>query len=161
VAAEPETGLITDCEMTMAAGKDNTDAAVGVKMTNGTGSTEPADNPTTGDRPAAESPAEESAAGADTAATSAETATVLSLLVAYLDAVAAASRDRAVRLRSGLGRGLVRRRANPPAARAGGRTQAARPARRADAERERLLAVAEERARIARDCTTPPVTRSA
>jgi signal transduction histidine kinase len=30
-----------------------------------------------------------------------------------------------------------------------------------EAERERLLAVAEERARIARDCTTPPVTQSA
>ena len=34
VAAEPDTGLITDCEMTMATGEDNTDAAVGVKMAN-------------------------------------------------------------------------------------------------------------------------------
>jgi IS5 family transposase len=32
VATEPDTGLITDCEMTMATGQDNTDAAVGVKM---------------------------------------------------------------------------------------------------------------------------------
>jgi hypothetical protein len=32
VAAEPETGLITDCEMTMAAGKGSTDADNGVKM---------------------------------------------------------------------------------------------------------------------------------
>jgi transposase len=32
LAAEPDTGLITDCEMTMATGQANTDAAVGVKM---------------------------------------------------------------------------------------------------------------------------------
>lgn len=32
LAAEPDTGLITECEMTMATGEDNTDAAVGVKM---------------------------------------------------------------------------------------------------------------------------------
>ena len=32
VAAEPETGLITDCEMTMAAGDGSTDAENGVKM---------------------------------------------------------------------------------------------------------------------------------
>ena len=32
VAAEPETGLITDCEMTMAAGEGSTDAGNGVKM---------------------------------------------------------------------------------------------------------------------------------
>jgi hypothetical protein len=32
LAAEPDTGLITDCEMTMATGEANTDAAVGVKM---------------------------------------------------------------------------------------------------------------------------------
>ncbi|HXZ75243.1 MAG TPA: IS1182 family transposase [Streptosporangiaceae bacterium] len=32
VAAEPETGLITDCEMTMAAGQGSTDAENGVKM---------------------------------------------------------------------------------------------------------------------------------
>lgn len=32
MAAEPETGLITDCEMTMATGQDNTDAAMGVRM---------------------------------------------------------------------------------------------------------------------------------
>ena len=32
LAAEPETGLITDAEMTMASGEDNTDAAVGVRM---------------------------------------------------------------------------------------------------------------------------------
>jgi DDE family transposase/transposase-like protein DUF772 len=32
VAAEPETGLITDCEMTMAAGEGSTDAENGVKM---------------------------------------------------------------------------------------------------------------------------------
>jgi hypothetical protein len=32
VAAEPESGLITDCEMTMAAGEDSTDAENGVKM---------------------------------------------------------------------------------------------------------------------------------
>ena len=32
VAAEPETGLITDCEMTMAAGPGSTDAENGVKM---------------------------------------------------------------------------------------------------------------------------------
>ena len=31
-AAEPETGLITDCEMTMAAGEDSSDAENGVKM---------------------------------------------------------------------------------------------------------------------------------
>lgn len=34
LACEPETGLITDCEMTMATGEANTDAAVGVKMAN-------------------------------------------------------------------------------------------------------------------------------
>jgi hypothetical protein len=33
VAAEPETGLVTDCEMTMAAGPGSTDAENGVKMT--------------------------------------------------------------------------------------------------------------------------------
>ncbi len=32
VATEPDTGLVTDCEMTMATGEDNTDAAMGVKM---------------------------------------------------------------------------------------------------------------------------------
>ncbi len=32
LASEPNTGLITDCEMTMATGEANTDAAVGVKM---------------------------------------------------------------------------------------------------------------------------------
>jgi hypothetical protein len=32
VAAEPETGLVTDCEMTMAAGEGGTDAENGVKM---------------------------------------------------------------------------------------------------------------------------------
>ena len=32
MAAEPETGLITDCEMTMAAGPGSTDAENGVKM---------------------------------------------------------------------------------------------------------------------------------
>ena len=32
VAAEPETGLITDCEMTMAAGPGSADAENGVKM---------------------------------------------------------------------------------------------------------------------------------
>src|SRR5450755_219717 len=32
LATEPDTGLITDCEMTMATGGVNTDAAVGVKM---------------------------------------------------------------------------------------------------------------------------------
>ncbi|MGH3125671.1 MAG: transposase, partial [Streptosporangiaceae bacterium] len=32
VAAEPETGLVTDCEMTMAAGQGSTDAENGVKM---------------------------------------------------------------------------------------------------------------------------------
>jgi len=32
VAAEPETGLVTDCEMTMAAGQGSTDADNGVKM---------------------------------------------------------------------------------------------------------------------------------
>ncbi len=32
VAAEPDTGLITDCEMTMAAGEGSTDAENGVKM---------------------------------------------------------------------------------------------------------------------------------
>src|SRR6266705_1239969 len=32
VAAEPGTGLITDCEMTMAAGEGSTDAENGVKM---------------------------------------------------------------------------------------------------------------------------------
>jgi hypothetical protein len=32
VACEPDSGLITDCEMTMATGEDNTDAAVGVTM---------------------------------------------------------------------------------------------------------------------------------
>jgi hypothetical protein len=34
LASEPETGLVTDCEMTMATGEANTDAAVGVKMAN-------------------------------------------------------------------------------------------------------------------------------
>src|SRR6266545_4660816 len=34
MAAEPDTGLITDCEMTMATGEDNTDAAMGVTMAN-------------------------------------------------------------------------------------------------------------------------------
>jgi hypothetical protein len=34
VATEPETGLVTDAEMTMAVGEANTDAAVGVKMAN-------------------------------------------------------------------------------------------------------------------------------
>jgi Transposase DDE domain/Transposase domain (DUF772) len=34
VATEPETGLITDAEMTMATGEDHTDAAVGVRMAN-------------------------------------------------------------------------------------------------------------------------------
>lgn len=34
VATEPDTGLITDCEMTMATGEANTDAAVGVRMAN-------------------------------------------------------------------------------------------------------------------------------
>src|SRR6266511_1196331 len=34
MAAEPDTGLITDCQMTMATGEDNTDAAMGVKMAN-------------------------------------------------------------------------------------------------------------------------------
>ena len=32
LATEPDTGLITDCEMTMATGEDNTDARVGVRM---------------------------------------------------------------------------------------------------------------------------------
>src|SRR6266508_1396117 len=32
LAGEPDTGLITDCEMTMATGQANTDATVGVKM---------------------------------------------------------------------------------------------------------------------------------
>ena len=32
LATEPETGLITDAEMTMATGEANTDAAMGVKM---------------------------------------------------------------------------------------------------------------------------------
>jgi hypothetical protein len=32
LATEPDTGLITDCEMTMTTGQANTDAAVGVKM---------------------------------------------------------------------------------------------------------------------------------
>jgi hypothetical protein len=32
LAAEPDTGLITDCEMTMATGPDNTDAAMGVTL---------------------------------------------------------------------------------------------------------------------------------
>ena len=35
VAAEPDTGLITDCEMTMAAGEGSTDAENGVKMASG------------------------------------------------------------------------------------------------------------------------------
>src|SRR6266498_1111136 len=34
MAAEPDAGLITDCEMTMATGEDNTDAAMGVTMAN-------------------------------------------------------------------------------------------------------------------------------
>src|SRR6266498_907217 len=34
LATEPDTGLITDCEMTMTTGEANTDAAVGVKMAN-------------------------------------------------------------------------------------------------------------------------------
>ena len=32
VATEPDTGLITDCEMTMATGQENTDAAMGVTL---------------------------------------------------------------------------------------------------------------------------------
>jgi hypothetical protein len=32
VAAEPENGLVTDCEMTVAAGPGSTDAENGVKM---------------------------------------------------------------------------------------------------------------------------------
>lgn len=45
LAAEPDTGLITEFEMTMATGQDNTDAAVGVKMAGRDGfhpTTEPA-----------------------------------------------------------------------------------------------------------------------
>ena len=38
VAAEPETGLITDCAMTMAAGEGSTDAENGVRMAGATGS---------------------------------------------------------------------------------------------------------------------------
>ncbi len=34
LATEPDTGLITDCEMTMTTGEANTDAAMGVKMAN-------------------------------------------------------------------------------------------------------------------------------
>lgn len=34
LAAEPDTGLITDCELTMATGQDNTDAAMGVTLAN-------------------------------------------------------------------------------------------------------------------------------
>src|SRR5207249_2766178 len=32
LAAEPDTGLVTDCEMTMAPGQDNADAAMGVTL---------------------------------------------------------------------------------------------------------------------------------
>lgn len=34
VVSEPDTGLITDCEMTMATGEENTDASMGVRMAN-------------------------------------------------------------------------------------------------------------------------------
>ena len=34
IASEPDTGLITDCEITMATGEDNTDASMGVRMAN-------------------------------------------------------------------------------------------------------------------------------
>ena len=34
LVAEPDTGLITDCELTMATGQDNTDAAMGVTLAN-------------------------------------------------------------------------------------------------------------------------------
>jgi hypothetical protein len=62
VAAEPETGLITDCEMTMAAGEGSTDAENGVKMadrdrfTGTPGSTGPGQEP---DAPAVAGTAEE------------------------------------------------------------------------------------------------------
>jgi hypothetical protein len=46
VATEPDTGLITDAEMTMATGGDNTDAAVGVRMGGLTGSTRETTRPT-------------------------------------------------------------------------------------------------------------------
>jgi Transposase DDE domain len=54
VAAEPDTGLITDCEMTMATGEDNTDAAMGVTMIHRDRfTTDDADEPsTTTERPA-------------------------------------------------------------------------------------------------------------
>jgi IS5 family transposase len=53
VAAEPETGLVTDCEMTMAAGEGSTDAENGVKMAcrdrfAGDGADIPADDPQAG-----------------------------------------------------------------------------------------------------------------
>jgi hypothetical protein len=58
VAAEPQTGLITDCEMTMAAGPGSTDAENGVKMagrdrfTGTPGGTGPAGDPAEPDAPA-------------------------------------------------------------------------------------------------------------
>src|SRR6266540_7375917 len=59
MAAEPDTGLITDCQMTMATGEDNTDAAIGVKMAN-------RDHPTTTTTDT-DTDTETTAAAADTA----------------------------------------------------------------------------------------------
>jgi transposase len=66
LAAEPETGLITDCEMTMATGEANTDAAVGVKMAHRDRFSESVTEDTTEDSDAA--------GQADTAAHTASTA---------------------------------------------------------------------------------------
>jgi hypothetical protein len=54
VAAEPETGLITDCEMTMAAGEGSTDAENGVKMAARDRFRGPADDTQPGPGPQAE-----------------------------------------------------------------------------------------------------------
>jgi hypothetical protein len=58
VAAEPETGLITDCEMTMAAGPGSTDAENGVKMAarDRFGGTAEAAEPGPGPRPETDAP---------------------------------------------------------------------------------------------------------
>ena len=48
LASEPTTGLVTDCEMTMATGEANTDAAVGVTMADRDRFSEPVTDDTTG-----------------------------------------------------------------------------------------------------------------
>jgi Transposase DDE domain/Transposase domain (DUF772) len=73
VAAEPETGLITDCEMTMAAGDENSDPVVGEQMisrdryhhsdTQAVAHPQPADDHPAGPEPAGPEPAGPEPAG--------------------------------------------------------------------------------------------------